>query len=178
MDPPLEGVQAEAVRSLPAQPITQVYMRPKTAFWEQDGYSPSLFTDSPAGMIAAVRGGEDPNEITTMTAWIMGPNAARLDALDAAAAGREVIAAIENVRPAARGQLELVGSKAWGSDPYAAGAWAYFRPGEIQRFAAAMGQPHGRIHFCGEHLARTSRGMEGAMESGELAADEILGGMS
>ncbi len=175
VDPPLEGLQAEAVRALPAQPITQVYLRPKAPFWDEDGFSPSLFTDTAAGMLAAVRGGSDPNEITTLTAWVMGAAAARLDALDEAAAGREVIAAIERLRPAAKGRLELVGAKSWGADPYAAGAWAYFRPGEITRFAAVMGRPHARVHFCGEHLARSARGMEGAMESGELAADEILG---
>ncbi|HEU4617544.1 MAG TPA: NAD(P)/FAD-dependent oxidoreductase [Gammaproteobacteria bacterium] len=174
IDPPLEGLQADAVASLPAQPITQFYLRPTSRFWEEDGYAPSLFTDSAAGMIGAVRGGADPAEITTLTAWVMGRNAARLDALAPAAAGREVIAAIERIRPAARGRLELLGSKSWGSDPYAAGAWAYFRPGQIRRFARVMGRPHGRIHFCGEHLALSCRGMEGAMESGERAADEIL----
>jgi monoamine oxidase len=174
IDPPLEGAQAEAVASLRAQPITQFYLRPKSRFWELDGYSPSLFTDSAAGMIAAVRGGGDSREITTLTAWVMGRNATRLDALDPSDAGREVIAAIERIRPAARGQLELLGSKSWGGDPYAAGAWAYVRPGEIRRFASVMGRPHGRIHFCGEHLALSCRGMEGAMESGERAAEEIL----
>jgi monoamine oxidase len=37
-----------------------------------------------------------------------------------------------------------------------------------------MGAAHGRIRFCGEHLAQSSRGMEGAMESGERVATEIL----
>jgi monoamine oxidase len=174
IDPPLQDLQAEAVAALPAQPLTQFYLRPKTAFWTQDGYSPSLFTDSGAGMIAAVRGGSDASEITTLTAWVMGREAARLDALDDAAAGRAVIDEIERIRPAARGQLELLGAKSWGNDPYARGAWAYFRPGEIRRFASVMGRAHGRIHFCGEHLALSCRGMEGAMESGERAADEIL----
>ena len=85
-----------------------------------------------------------------------------------------MISAIETLRPAAKGQLELIGMHSWGADPYAGGAWAYFRPGEVTRFAAVLGQPHGRLHFCGEHLATASRGMEGAMESAEEAAAEIL----
>ena len=44
----------------------------------------------------------------------------------------------------------------------------------IRSHAAGMGEPHGRIRFCGEHLGRVSRGMEGAMESGERVAAEIL----
>jgi monoamine oxidase len=174
IDPPLTGTQAQAVRELPAQPITQVYLAPKTPFWEKDGYAPSLFTDSLAGMLAAARHGDDPRQVTSLTAWIMGEAAASLDGLPAAEIGRRVIADIERIRPAARGQLELLGACSWGADPYAAGAWAYFRPGQVTAWAATMGRAHGRLHFCGEHLAIASRGMEGAMESGERAASEIL----
>jgi monoamine oxidase len=173
-DPPLTGVQAEAVAELPAQPMTQVYLAAKQPFWQQDGFAPSLFTDSLAGMVAASRNGEDPREVTSLTAWVMGRNAAALDRLGDAEAGRQVIAAIERIRPAARGQLELIGVQSWGRDPYAAGGWAWFRPGQVRRWAAIMGAAHGRVHFCGEHLARANRGMEGAMESAERAAEEVL----
>lgn len=174
IDPPLTGPQAEAVTTLPHQAITQVYLAPRRRFWEDDGYSPSLFSDSLAGMIAAVRSGSDPATVSHLSAWVIGPNAERLDGLSESDAGQAVIGAIESFRPAATGQLELIGIKAWGSDPHAAGAWAYFRPGQISRFAAAMGRAHGRIHFCGEHLALTSRGLEGALESAELAVQQVV----
>ena len=85
-----------------------------------------------------------------------------------------LIAAIETLRPSAKRQLELIGMHSWGADVHAGGAWAYFRPGEVTRFASVLGNAHGRLHFCGEHLATTSRGMEGAMESAEEAAAAIL----
>ena len=174
VDPPFAGRQAEAVRSLESQPVTQVYLARRSSFWERDGHRPSMFTDGPAGMVAASRNGEDPTEVTSFTAWVMGRNARRLDALPEADAGRLVLDAIEAVRPAAKGELEFTGLKAWGRDPFARGGWAWFRPGEINRFASEMGRPHGPIRLCGEHLARTARGMEGAMESGERAARDIL----
>jgi monoamine oxidase len=174
IDPALPGPQAEAFARLPSQPLTQVYLRPTARFWERDGYAPSLFTDSGAGMIAAARNGSNPNEVTSIACWITGDAAAALDRLPADAAGRSVIAEIERIRPAAAGALEFVALHSWGADPYASGAWAYFRPGEVTRYAAKLGAAHGRLHFCGEHLAVQSRGMEGAMESGERAAAEIL----
>lgn len=174
LDPPLTGTQAQAVAELPGQPITQVYLAPKRPFWEDDGYAPSLFTDSRAGMLAAARNGENPREVTSLTAWLMGDTAAAVDHLPPDEIGRLVIADIERIRPAARGQLELLGVHSWGADPYAAGAWAYFRPGQVTRFAAGMGAPHGPIHFCGEQLAVSARGMEGAMESAEITARAIL----
>lgn len=174
IDPPLAGAQAEAVATLPAQPITQVYLRPKQAFWESDGYAPSLYTNSYAGMLAAVRSGTDPAEITHLSAWVMGRRAAELDRLAPDEAGRRVIDAVEQLRPAAAGRLELIGVQSWGGDPCTGGAWAYYRPGQVRRFAGRLGQPHARIVFCGEHLATEARGMEGAAATGEQAARTIL----
>lgn len=174
IDPPLAGLQAEAVDRLRAQAITQIYLRPRTPYWELDGYSPSLFTDSLPGMVAAARSGSAAAEVTHLTAWVTGPHAVGLDTLSEADAGRRVIDAIAAIRPAARGRLEFIGLHSWGGDPFAAGAWAYFGPGEVTRYARIMGRPHERIHFCGEHLAIASRGMEAAMESGERASAEVL----
>lgn len=175
IDPPLVGAQAQAVATLPSQPMTQVYLDCASNFWDADGFSPSLFTDGIAGMVAAARRGENPGEVTGLTAWAMGGNAARLDALSDAEAGAAVIAQIEATRPAARGQLTFAGRQSWGASPFARGGWAYFRPGQVGRFTAAMAKPNGRIAFCGEHLARFNRGMEGAMESGERVAKALLG---
>jgi len=49
-----------------------------------------------------------------------------------------------------------------------------FGPGQVAEFAGKLHVPHQRIHFCGEHTAVGNRGMEGAMESGERAAIEVL----
>ena len=174
MRPELVGRQAEAVAGLPSQPMTQFYFATKSDFWEHDGYAPSLFTDGPAGMVAASRRGEDPEQVTGLTAWVMGRNALLLDGVSSERAAAIVVDEIESARPAARGQLDYIGRQSWSADPFAAGGWAYFRPGQITRFGSNMSAPHGRIHFCGEHLARIDRGMEGAMESGERAAEEII----
>lgn len=174
VNPPFSGRQAEAIRGLAGQPVTQLYFAHRSRFWEADGRPPSMFTDGPAGMVAAARNGAHPEEVTSFTAWVFGCRARRLDALPEAEAGRAVLQAIGAARPAARGQLEFLGRKAWGRDPFARGGWACFRPGEITRFAAEMGRAHGPVRLCGEHLARTARGMEGAMESGERAARDIL----
>lgn len=174
IDPPLTGAQAKAVNDLPHQAITQVYLAPKQPYWEADGYAPSLFTDSLAGMVTGVRSGTNPDQVSHLSCWVIGPNAERLEDMSDADAGVAVIEAIEAIRPAAVGQLELIGLKAWGSDPFARGAWAYFKPGQIRQFAAQMTAPHGRIHFCGEHLALTGRGLEGALETAETAANEVL----
>jgi monoamine oxidase len=174
LDPVFRGPQSQAVHTLQSQLINHVHMVAKRPFWEDDGLAPAMFTDGPAGMLMAERNSEDPADVTSLTAWVRGIDAARLDQLPAGEAARVVVKAIENIRPAAKGQLEVLGYKSWYLDPFAAGDWAYWQPGQITEFANAMTQPHGRVHFCGEHTAVSNRGMEGAMESGERAALEIF----
>ena len=88
----------------------------------------------------------------------------------------EALALAEMTRlfPSARGALRLAQRVCWHQDPLAGGSWANWAPGQISRFAQAIVQPHGRLHFAGEHTGFTIRGMEAAMESGERAATEIL----
>jgi monoamine oxidase len=97
-----------------------------------------------------------------------------MDQVDEQTAIAAVVADIERLRPAAKGQLEVVAYKSWYRDPFAAGDWAVWQPGQIADLFAQVAKPHERIHFCGEHTAVSNRGMEGALESGERAALEVL----
>jgi len=174
IDPMLRGAQARAINTLESQVINQVHMIAKKPFWEDDGLTPNLFTNSLCGMVVAEHKGDSPADITSLTAWIRGHNAAWMDQVDEQDAIAAVVADIERLRPAARGQLEVAAYKSWYRDPFAAGDWAVWQPGQITKFAAHVAVPHERIHFCGEHTAVSNRGMEGAMESGERVALEVL----
>lgn len=175
IDPMLTGKQAKAIQTLESQIINQVHMVAKTPFWEEDGKSPNMFTSSLCGMVVAERKGDVPEDITSLTSWVRGPNAAYLDQIDEADARRMIVTDIERLRPAAKGQLEVIEYKSWYRDPFSAGDWAVWQPGQVSDFGNAVATPHGRIHFCGEHTAVSNRGMEGALESGERAALEVLG---
>ena len=174
IDPLLTGAQAKAVRQLGHQLVTQVHLVPKAPFWEDDGHASGMFTDGPAGVINPQFGTDDPNELTSLTVWLFGPNAERVDQIDAASAKTLVLAEIERIRLSAAGKLEVAGYKSWYRDPFSSGDWSVFKPGQVTEFVKSMAQPHGRIHFCGEHTGLEARGMEGAMESGERAAFEIV----
>jgi len=174
IDPMLRGAQAHAVNTLESQVINQVHMIAKKPFWEDDGLTPNMFTNSLCGMVVAEHKGESPADITSLTAWVRGHNAAWMDQVDEQDAINAVVADIERLRPAAKGQLEVAAYKSWYRDPFASGDWAVWQPGQITQFASQVALPHERIHFCGEHTAVSNRGMEGAMESGERVALEIL----
>ncbi len=172
-DPLLAGAQARAVRTLPHQMITQVAVRAKRPFWEQDGLAPTMWTDSEIGRVFAIYGGATDDEVSSLLVSAYGLKAAYLDRLGREAAGRYVVAELERMRPAAKGTLGVVAYHSWTLDPFSAGDWGYFAPGTVSQFMPAMFQPHRLVHFCGEQTAISARGMEGAMESGERAALEV-----
>jgi monoamine oxidase len=62
----------------------------------------------------------------------------------------------------------------WTEEPYARGAFVVFRPGQMTRWAPALSHSEGRVYFAGEHTAPWNGWMEGALWSGERAAQEIL----
>jgi monoamine oxidase len=174
IEPMLTGAQAKAVNTLESQVINQVHFVAKKPFWEEDGMTPNMFTNSLCGMVLAEHKGERPEDITSLTAWIRGHNAAWMDQTDEQQAIAAVIADIERLRPAAKGQLEVLAYKSWYRDPFSSGDWAVWQPGQVSELAAHVATPHGPIHFCGEHTAVSNRGMEGAMESGERVAFEVM----
>jgi monoamine oxidase len=172
-DPLLPAAKAKAIRTVQVQKITKIIMVPKRPFWEDDGLSPAMWTDTDAGEIRAQREGEDSNDVTCLMAWGRGHLADCLDTLGPKAAMERVLAAYEKLRPAAKGNLELAGIKSWQTDPFAGGDWAIWGPGQVTESLPALMEPANRIHFCGEHTATTNRGMEGAMESGVRVAFEV-----
>jgi len=172
--PSLSGEQARAVRTLPHQQIHQTALQVSAPFWEIDGLEPSMWTDSPIGRVAAIYHGHEVDNVSSLVVSAFGPGAAYLDRLGGAGAARYVVAQLEQMRPAAQGKLAVTAQHSWTKDPFSGGGWAYFNPGTVTRFLPAMFQPHGRIHFCGEQTSVTARGMEGALESGERAAKEVI----
>jgi monoamine oxidase len=170
MDPPLTGVQAEAVYRMPYGNTTVIHLRASAPFWEQDGYDASLWTD---GAITAVRTTIDGNG-AYLAALATGYKADRLDQLPARERGEFVVAELGRLRPSTRGKLAVTGVHSWAGQPFIGGCRHSYGPGDVTRFQPVMAQPHGRLHFAGEHTRRLEVGMEAAMESGERAAFEIL----
>lgn len=175
LDPLVKGPQGLAINTLGSQQICMLHLAVKSPYWEADGINPNMFGDNLAGMVVAERKGKEAKDVSSITIWVRGRNAAWLDTLDEKDAVNAVMADFYRARPAARGKVEVRAYKSWGRDPFSDGDWAVWAPGQVSAFATSVGKPHGRVHFCGEHTAVSNRGMEGAMESGERAAFEILG---
>lgn len=67
-----------------------------------------------------------------------------------------------------------IASYAWQRDKYTDGAYALYRPGQWFGIRPILQRPHGKILFAGEHLADWQGFMEGAIETGEAAAQSLI----
>jgi monoamine oxidase len=61
------------------------------------------------------------------------------------------------------------------ADPLLAGAYSYWKPGQVTGFGGYERLRQGNIHFAGEHTSLHFQGfMEGGAQTGALAAHEVL----
>ena len=62
----------------------------------------------------------------------------------------------------------------WLSNPWSRGSYSFYRVGQYTKFAGSEGAREGNIHFCGEQTSEFQGFMNGAVESGERVATEVL----
>jgi monoamine oxidase len=177
--PALRAPHIEAINEAAYARITQLHVEVKSRFWENtksgsgEVHSPFLWSDTalerifPQDRLADARP-------PTLTVWINGAGCASWDALSEEAANARVNAELEKIYPGARGAVRLAKKVSWHQEPFAGGAWINWAPGQITRFASALGQPDGRLFFAGEHTGTHFRGIEAAVSSGARAAKEIF----
>ena len=173
IEPVLTGIQEQAVKTMDYALSTQVHITAKRPFWEDDGLPPSMWTDGPAGMVSPSRNEE--GEIVSLAARASGFMARYLDRLGPEAAKAAVIQYLEEIRPAAKGQLTALHFHSWELDPFAGGGnYMVWGPGEITAFYGKLWARHGRISFCGQYTSLLNSGQEEAMASGERAASDVM----
>ena len=74
------------------------------------------------------------------------------------------------------GKPESVAVDYWAGYPWTKGSYSYWKVGQYTKFSGMEKERQGNCHFAGEHTSQDSQGyLNGAVETGERAAGEILG---
>jgi monoamine oxidase len=171
-EPQLAARQADVVRSLPYSEASYVVFEADAPFWESDGLAPTMWTDTALELLVAW-----PTEDGVTRHILSFINGTAERSLRRLAPGEQLEFAtreLHRLRPASAGKARATHVYSWSADPNARGAYAFFGPGQINAWRDQLAKPFGRVHFAGEHTAVIHPGMEGAMESGERAAGEVL----
>jgi len=87
--------------------------------------------------------------------------------------GLYAVSYVAKVHPQARDEITGGVTVAWSEDRYAGGAFAVYSPGQAAQLYQSVIRPEGSIHFTGEHASLKRLWIEGAIESGVRAAQEV-----
>lgn len=168
--PSLSALHAEAVASIPPGDNTSVYFHVKEPYWEEDGMPGAVWSTTTLGRVMKYSGRDG------YYLWMNKSGAANREFRDLSDADirERAMAELVAARPSAAGRVELTAVMNWTRQPFQQGHIAYRAPGDIIKYGNVLAEPHGRVHFAGDYTATLNVGLEGAMESGERAALEIL----
>jgi monoamine oxidase len=168
--------QRAAWRAQGSDQAIQIFFEVSAPFWEKDGLPPSMWTDGPFETFSHKPSPTDPNGI--LRCYVNGKATTPLNRMSDQELGEIAVAELVRLRPAAAGVVRPGHIHNWATYPFSKGHIAYFRPGDIERYGALLGQPIGALYFAGEHNCKVSAGMEGACEAAEnavIAVLEVLG---
>ena len=171
--PRLSRPKELAIAQLSYYAGTRVLLQARTRFWRSADLSGSARTDratevwdstfdqvtSRRGILGASFGGGIGRTVLNMTPQ------------DSLTFG---IGLVADAFPAIRSEFEKGFVQRWALDPWSLGAFPVFKPGEMSTLMPAIARPENGIHFAGEHTSSWTGWMEGALQSGERAAREVL----
>ena len=170
--PAFSEEKLQAIHNLKLTPVTRTYQQFRTRIWEQDRlsgygitdlgiqntYSPTLTQPGPRGILASYAGGQRALELGAMS---------EKDRQDF------VLRRMGNLFSGLNNQYESGNSYIWHEDEWARGGFTYFEPGQMATLLPIAQRPEGRVHFAGEHTSAWHGWMNGALESGNRAAEEV-----
>jgi monoamine oxidase len=174
--PQFSPEKTRAIQELGYGSATKVFLQTRTRFWAERGESGFGYTDLGGYLQVWALGHRQAGPRGLLAAYAKFSGARALDALDEE---RRIAAAAEaasKVHPDLPRHLEGGRSKSWDQDPWARGAFAILRPGDVARLEPHVARAEGGVHFAGEHTSPWLGGwMHSALESGERAAREVNG---
>jgi monoamine oxidase len=174
-DPVLPGWRDQLTQKAPQGSVIKVNVRYDEPFWRADGSNGQALGDR--GPVKFTFDNSPPEGSSgVLVAFLEGGEARRYSrgtADDRRAAVLGSLAAYFG--PRAAEPLEVV-ELDWSAEEWTRGCYgAHFGPGVWTQFGPALSEPVGRIHWAGTETASVFCGyMDGALQSGERAAAEVL----
>ncbi len=153
----------------------KIYIAYKQAFWRDQGMSGEAVCTH--GPISVCFDNTAPGGPPMLLAFVVGRPARTWAERDPHSRRAEILDALTRWFGQDAAHPEWYEEMDWSVEPWTEGCpIAELPPGTLTGFGEALRRPVGRIHWAGTETARVCTGfMEGAVESGERAASEVLG---
>lgn len=166
----------KAIRELHYVAATKVGIEFKKRFWQKEGLEGAnlitdfpnrfIYTPSPASSI------QGPGVVLASYSW--GDNAKLWNALPEEERINQALQDLAKIHgPEVYSEFLNGASYSWSQNPYSAGCFTLFKPNQGATYPEIIEKPEGRIHFAGEHASDFHGWIEGAIQSGIRAANEV-----
>ena len=165
--PKFSAPKQTLIENLKYDSATRVFLQMRRRFWEDKNLNGFAF-------------GADNTEIWNVSfqqsarrgilqTYLRGDVADKLTALPLKDRLDKTVNNLEMLFPGALENFEMGITKCWREDPFVEGAWAHLAGKELELAQKA----ENRIFFAGDHTTHKASWMQGALESGIRAANEI-----
>jgi monoamine oxidase len=170
-DPPLPAAQLTAAEQLTCARICKNSVLYDERFWKAENFSMVSDVTSHYYFHSTQT---QPGKEGILTSYAIGEKADVLAAQSDTRRMRIITNDIVDLDPRAPELARGIASYAWQRDIYTDGAYALYKPGQWFGIRPILQRPHGKVLFAGEHLADWQGFMEGAIETGEAAAERLI----
>ncbi|SPF39097.1 Amine oxidase [Candidatus Sulfopaludibacter sp. SbA4] len=171
VSPPFSAAKTEVIQELPNTSVTRVYVQTRTQIWNQEKLSGDAQVQFPLMLVFPAYFRESRRGI--LESYTAGHYARELARMSDAQRSQAIITELTKLFPGIKSVAETVAHKCWDEDPYALGAYAWYKPGQFLKFLPHLATPEGRVFFAGDHTGVLPGWMEGALQSGIRAAAQI-----
>jgi monoamine oxidase len=172
-NPPLPASHHRMVQGLSYGAVTKVLIEYRKRFWDERRWNGRLSTEAPIGYTWHATSHVE-HERGILTAYTGGAPGAQLAALPDDERIQCAADEINKIFPGSSDLIECAATVAWPNEPYTRGSYAALAPGEVTAHWQTLFEPAGRLLFAGEHATDIQGFMEGAVESGQRAAEKII----
>jgi monoamine oxidase len=153
--------------------VTKVLIEYRKQFWKDIGWNGRLYTDEPIVMTwNATNHIEHKHGI--ITAYTGGKPGADLSKLSDSERIKTAISVIEKAFPGSSNLIENTATVAWMNEPFTRSSYMALAPNQVTEHWQTLFTPAGRLYLAGEHASAIQGYMEGAVESGQRVAREII----
>jgi monoamine oxidase len=172
---PFSRPKQRAIRQLNYDASAKIFLQSRRRFWEVDDgiVGGGSVTDLAVRNIFYPEHGRETGRGVLLASYTWGEDAQRWGSLSPEDRIYQSVENIAEIHPQILDEIEGGASKMWHDDPYAGGAFALFDPGQQTLLHDHILTPEGRYYFAGEHASLAHAWIQGAIESGLLAAHTI-----
>jgi monoamine oxidase len=172
---PFSRAKQRAIRQLHYDASAKILFQCRRRFWEDDDgiFGGGTITELPVRNVYYPDHGRETGRGVILASYTWSEDAQRWGSLSPADRIAQALENVALIHPQVTEEFEVGASQMWHDDEFAGGAFALFDPGQQTLLYPHIIAPEGRIHFAGEHASLGHAWIQGAIESGLRASQEI-----